>query len=115
MPSLTGTVKVVGAEQQVSEKFRKRDIVITDNSSQYPQHIQFQATQDRCNIIDGCAIGQEVTVHFNMRGREWKDPKDGSIKYFNTLEAWKIDKPAGSSTAAPAAQTASEDPSDLPF
>ena len=47
MFNITGTLKVKSNEQQVSEKFRKREFVITDNSSQYPQHISFQLTQDK--------------------------------------------------------------------
>jgi hypothetical protein len=32
-----------------------------------------------------------MTVSFNLRGREWTSPK-GEVKYFNSLEAWKIEK-----------------------
>src|SRR5437868_6367023 len=88
---LTGTLKLKRDEQAVSEKFKKREFVITDNSSQYPQIISFQATQDRCAILDPIQVGDVVTVHFNIRGREWTSPQ-GEIKYFNTLEAWKIDR-----------------------
>jgi hypothetical protein len=35
-------------------------------------------------------VGQEVIVHFNLQGREWED-KNGQIKYFNSLNAWKIE------------------------
>jgi hypothetical protein len=122
MFNLTGTLKVKSAEQQVSEKFRKREFVITDNSSQYPQHISFQLTQDKCSLIDSVKVGDEIKVFFNLRGREWKSPKDGELKYFNSLEAWKIEK-AGATTAssAPVSEpdvtsfSASEGESDLPF
>ncbi len=88
---LTGTVKVKKDEQAVSDKFRKREFVITDNSSQYPQYVSFQCTQDRCSLLDQVNVGDVITVHFNIRGREWTSPQ-GEIKYFNTLEAWKIDR-----------------------
>jgi hypothetical protein len=87
---ITGTLKVKSEAQQVSEKFKKREFVITDNSSQYPQHISFQLTQDRCDLLDKHNVGEELKVHFNLRGREWTSPK-GEIKYFNTLEAWRIE------------------------
>ena len=80
---LTGTLKVIGNTQQVSEKFKKREFVITDNSSQYPQFIQFQLTQDRCSLLDNYKTGDELRVQFNIRGREWTNPK-GEIKYFNS-------------------------------
>lgn len=91
MFNITGTLKVKFPEQQVSERFRKRDIVITDNSSQYPQHITFQLTQDKCGLIDAYNPGDEIRVFFNLRGREWNDPKTNQVKYFNTIEAWKIE------------------------
>ena len=120
---ITGTLKVKSEAQQVSEKFKKRDFVITDNSSQYPQHISFQLTQDKCNLIDQYAFGAEVKVHFNLRGREWTSPQ-GEIKYFNTLEAWRLEGATagtGASTTATAMNAVSEtftaatQEDDLPF
>ena len=116
---LSGIIKVKKEEQTVSEKFRKREFVLTDNSSQYPQLISFQLTQDRCSLLDQVQVGDTVVIHFNIRGREWTSPQ-GEIKYFNTLEAWKIDRNAvGSSQPMeqyeniPSAQA--QDKDDLPF
>lgn len=91
MFKLTGTVKVVNPTVQVSEKFSKREFVVTDNSSMYPQDIMFQSTQDKCALLDGIQAGETVEVSFNLRGREWTSPQ-GEVKYFNTLEAWRIEK-----------------------
>ena len=104
MFTLTGTLKVKFAEQTVSEKFKKRDFVITDNSSQYPQHVSFQLMQDRCSLIEPFQPGQEIKVFFNLRGREWTSPQ-GETKFFNTVEAWKIENAmAGATQAAAPAQ-----------
>ncbi len=103
MLQITGTLRVKNSEQTVSDRFRKRDFVLTDASSQYPQHITFQLTQDKCSLIDAVNVGEEITVSFNLRGREWKSPQ-GEIKYFNTLEAWRIER------AAQAASTPQEMP-----
>ncbi|MEO8088190.1 MAG: DUF3127 domain-containing protein [Bacteroidota bacterium] len=92
-----GKLKLKSNEQVVSDRFRKREFVLTDDSTQYPQHISFQLTQDKCSLIDAVNPGDEITVSFNLRGREWKSPQ-GEIKYFNSLEAWKIDKGAAAST-----------------
>ena len=35
-------------------------------------------------------MGQNVKVYINIRGREWTSPQ-GEIKYFNTIEGWKIE------------------------
>jgi hypothetical protein len=89
-----GTIKMIGDKQQVSDKFAKRDFVVTDGTGMYPQDILFQATQDKCDLLDTVKVGQEVTVHFNLRGREWTSPQ-GEVKYFNTLEAWRIEAGGG--------------------
>lgn len=91
MFKLTGTVKVVNNTVQVSEKFSKREFVVTDTTSMYPQDISFQATQDKCSMLDAIQQNDQVEVSFNLRGREWTSPQ-GEVKYFNTLEAWRIEK-----------------------
>lgn len=87
--NITGIIKVIRDEETVSDKFKKREFVLTDNSSQYPQHISFQLTQDRCDLLNSCRVGDKVDVSFNLRGREWTSPQ-GEVKYFNTLEAWRL-------------------------
>jgi len=115
---ITGILKVKEEAQQVSEKFKKREFVLTDNSSQYPQHISFQLTQDKCGLIDAIAVGSTIKVHYNLRGREWTSPK-GEVKYFNTIEAWRIEVvqnlqvDTGKSGTENA--TAPTTPDDLPF
>jgi hypothetical protein len=99
---VTGQLKLKYDTQKVSEKFQKRDFVLsTDLSTPYPQHVSFQVTQDKCSMLDTFNEGDEIKVQFNLRGREWNGPQ--GIKFFNTLEAWRIEKvAAGSSNAAPA-------------
>lgn len=93
---VTGSLKVKKETQNVNDRFKKREFVLTDNSSQYPQHISFVLTQDRCNLLDTFQVGDNLVVHFNLRGREWTSPQ-GEVKYFNTLEAWRIERGQGSS------------------
>lgn len=93
MFKLTGTLKVANATQVISEKFSLRKFVITDES-QYPQDIEFQLTQDKCDYLDQYKVGEKIDVSFNLRGREWNSPS-GETKYFNTLEAWKIERVGG--------------------
>jgi len=91
MFKLNGIVKLVTPTVQVSEKFSKREFVVTENSSMYPQDILFQATQDKCSLLDGFQVNDQVEVSFNLRGREWTSPS-GEVKHFNSLEAWRIDR-----------------------
>lgn len=131
MFKLNGIVKVVNPTVQVSEKFSKREFVVTDASSMYPQDIMFQATQDKCALLDSIQQNEQVEVSFNLRGREWTSPQ-GEVKYFNTLEAWRIEKigataPAGIPQNGPSAMNldpvnvasaqanSAADDDDLPF
>lgn len=105
---ITGILVTKTDIAQVSEKFRKRDFTIK-TEDQYPQRITFQLTQERCELIDKFNPGDIVKTFFNLRGREWTNPQ-GEVKYFNTIEAWKIE---GISTATVVA--ASTPAVDLPF
>jgi Domain of unknown function (DUF3127) len=109
---------------QISDSFKKRDFIVeyVDNPL-YPQYVSFQLVQDRCTLMDNFAAGEKIEVTFNLRGREWTTPQ-GEKKYFNTLEAWriqKIDSAAGNPAAAEGqpvynmADIASESADDLPF
>lgn len=132
MFKFTGTIKVIQDTQRISDKFQKREFVVTDTTSMYPQDILFQATQDKCNLLDQFQANDNVEVSFNLRGREWTSPQ-GEVKYFNTIEAWRIEKqgqsqPMGMPASGPSAMNmgseplpgvgaaiATEDDDDLPF
>ena len=91
---VTGVLKVKFDTQKVSDRFQKREFVLsTDLSTPYPQHVSFQITQDKCTLLDNYNVGDELKIQFNLRGREWNGPQ--GIKYFNTLEAWRIEKTTG--------------------
>lgn len=94
---VAGTLKVKFDTQKVSEKFQKREFVLTtEANTPYPQQVSFQVTQDKCSMLDQYSEGEELKVQFNLRGREWNGPQ--GVKYFNTLEAWRIERMgAGSS------------------
>ena len=122
----TGRLHEIFDEQQVSEKYRKREFVLEVVDGQYPEHIKFQLSQDKTTLIDGHKTGDELKVSFNLRGRGFN--KNGQMMYFTNLEAWRIEKAAGAApaqrqqqqqparTAQAAAQPiGSDDDNDLPF
>jgi hypothetical protein len=85
---IKGTIKAIKATEVVSEKFSKRELVVT-TEEQYPQHIAIQFTQEKCDLLNKFSIGQSVEVGINLRGREWTSPQ-GEVKYFNTIEGWRV-------------------------
>ena len=87
---LVGKIKLVNAEQTVSASFKKRELVITTDEK-YPQHILIEFAQDKCDLLNGLTIGEDIKVSINIRGREWVNPQ-GEAKYFNQISGWKVEK-----------------------
>tara|TARA_R110000796_G_scaffold73774_5_gene165759 strand:- start:879 stop:1154 length:276 start_codon:yes stop_codon:yes gene_type:complete len=86
-----GKIKTIGPVQEVgSARFKKRELVVT-TQDQYPQMIMIEFVQDKTDLLNKFAIGEDVTVGINLRGREWINPQ-GKAKYFNSLHGWKIEK-----------------------
>ena len=118
--NIKGVLEVKGEAIKVSDKFSKREFVIIDNSnSAYPQPISLQLVNDKCSLIDNIAIGTEIDCSINLRGRKWTSPT-GEIKYFNTIECWKIstntiDKANQNAKTADTKVESVEDSSGLPF
>jgi hypothetical protein len=108
---IKGKVHEIGALQQVSETFKKRDLIIeyAENPT-YPEYIRFEALQDKTALFDSLKQGDDVEVSFNLRGRPWTD-KAGKTSYFNSLVVWRIN--ALTNSAAAAATPAYAPPADL--
>lgn len=79
---------------QVNDRFKKREFVIERTESnggmEFTDHIKFQLTQDRCDLIESIGLNEEIKVNFNIRGNKWE--KDGRVNYFTNLDAWRIEK-----------------------
>jgi hypothetical protein len=90
MSEIIGTIKMIGAEQQVSSSFKKRELVVV-TAEQYPQSILIEFAQDKCDELNKYQVGQNVKVGINLRGREWVNPQ-GETKYFNQIQGWRIEK-----------------------
>lgn len=87
---VTGKIKLINETQSFGDKgFRKRELVVTTDE-QYPQMIQIEFVQDKCDLLNSFQVGQDVKVSINLRGREWVNPQ-GDAKYFNTIQGWRIE------------------------
>ena len=95
---------------KVTDTFKKREFVVEySENPQYPEFIKFEFIQEKCDLLDSYSIGEEVDISFNLKGRKWTDPQ-GTDKYFNTLQAWKIDKKSAAAPAASGAEPSIEEP-----
>lgn len=81
-----------GETQTIGDGFTKREFVIEfAENPQYPEKVKFELIKDKTALIDSVAIGNEIKIQFNLKGREWTN-KEGIKQYFNSLLAWKIEK-----------------------
>jgi single-strand DNA-binding protein len=114
---LTGKIKLIQEAKTFDSGFTKREMVVVVEDGKYPQEINIEFVQDKISLLDGLQIGQEVTVTFDIRGREYNG------RYFNNLQGWKIVTLGGeNSTTAerqsplpPTAAPANYEDEDIPF
>ena len=113
---------------QRTETFKTREFVIETNEDingrTITNYIKFQSVQDRTTIIDRFNIGDQVKVHFNIKGSRWE--KNGQVNYITNLDAWRIEAinlqqggPASGGEITPAFQPdmsrTADGVDDLPF
>ena len=82
---VTGKVHLIQAEEQVSESFKKR-LLVVETDGEYPQLIPIDFVQDKTSKPDGFSIGDKVKVSINLRGNEYND------RYYLSAQGWKIEK-----------------------
>ena len=121
-----GSIKGIGEVQEISATFKKRELVVSTDE-QYPQTLSIEFIQDKTDLLNKFEIGQNVKVGINLRGREWENPQTKEIKYFNSIQGWRIELLENSnsdddlppldnlSPFEPASETNDEDLDDLPF
>lgn len=88
---IRGKAHEVGKTQQITDSLKKRELIVEyiESNPQYPEYLKFEAIQDRCNLLDNIKVGDDVEVHFNLRGRPHTG-KDGKKNYFNSMQLWKV-------------------------
>ena len=123
--NISGKIKLINETKEYgSNGFRKRELVVT-TQEQYPQNILVEFVQDRCEILDSFQVGELVKIDINIRGREWTN-KDNEVKYFNSIQGWRIDSLQQNVPSAvppvppveafePTKDLKTEEPDDLPF
>jgi len=87
---IAGRIHKIKDTKQVTERFRVREFVLAlREDSDYPQLVLFQLIGNRCDKLNDFRVNDQVSVEFDVRGREWTSPK-GEVRYFNSLDVWEI-------------------------
>ena len=113
---LDGKIKLIKDTQTFDSGFTKRELVLTTDDK-YPQDILIEFLKDNCERLDDYKVNDEVTIHINIRGREWIN-KQGEAVYFNSILGWRIEKQETIEEAAattPSVVQPVVEQDDLPF
>ena len=111
---LTGKIKIIQEEQTFDSGFSKREMVVTVEDGNYPQDINLEFVKGKAKLLDDLQPGQQVTVTFDIRGREYNG------RYFNNLQGWKVssetmDKQSKESSTSAENLDQPDIDSDIPF
>ena len=85
---LNGKIKKIFDRQEFPSGFYKQEFVVTTDD-RFPQDIKLDCLKEKVDLLKDLKEGDPVTVHFDIRGREWNE------RYFIDLSAWKIDPGQG--------------------
>jgi hypothetical protein len=79
---------------QRSTTFKTREFVVEKSEDiggrSITNFIKFQCVQDKTAIVDKVNVGDDIKVHFNIKGTRWE--KEGKVNYITNLDAWRIEQ-----------------------
>jgi hypothetical protein len=88
--SVTGKIKkITDVQEKGTFRFRKLILETQEKEAKYNQTICIDFIANNCGLLDVWKQGDLVEVQYNLRGREWTNPK-GEVLYFTTLNGWKL-------------------------
>ena len=100
---VNGKIAAIYDTVQRTESFRTREFVIEKaediGGRIITNYIKFQSVQDRTAMLDKVKLGEEVKVHFNLKGTKWV--KDGRENYITNLDAWRIEPVLSTNAGSP--------------
>ena len=84
-------VQILPAQQGVSQRgnqWMRASYILEHESGQYPKRMVFDVRDAKIQELN-LQMGEWVTLHFNCDVREYPQ---GSGKFFNSIEAWKVER-----------------------
>lgn len=76
-------------ELAITDNFSKAEIMVK-TIEEYPNHYPIEFHNGNINHLDAVSVGDNVTVHCNLRGRLYTN-KEGQSTAFITLVGWKLE------------------------
>lgn len=98
---ITGKLEVVGdtiarTSKNGGQPFYRREFVLDctrynpDTGEPWENHPKFELAGNNCTLLDQFQIGQKVAVDFSLKGAKYPDQQTGEIKYFTSINAFRI-------------------------
>lgn len=115
---LEGVIVHIKDTNQITDTFKKREFVVA-TEGKYSQEIVIECVQEQVSLLDTFKVNHKVKVSINLRGS--KSTKGAEPRWFNSLQAWRIDligevEGSKESDLVPSPQIEGDDEEDdLPF
>ncbi len=121
-----GVVHLIEETKTYGQKgFRKRLVVLEDDSGRFTNFIPVDFIQDACDTVDDMSVGDEVEITYRLSGRKWQRDPSSEVKFFLNAEAVSYQVLGGSASSAKSddvdainaklAEAAADDDGDAPF
>ena len=94
--TVRGIVHLVEETKTYGQKgFRKRLVVLEQNSERFTNYIPLEFVQANCELADDLNEGDEIEAVYRLSGRKWQRDPGSEVKYFLSAEATSFKKIGG--------------------
>lgn len=97
---ITGKIEYIGEITSIATKsgitIYRREFVIDatrynpETGEPWENHPKFEMGGSNVNVLDQFHVEQKVTVDFSLRGAKYQDRQTGEMKYFTSVNAFKV-------------------------
>lgn len=97
---ITGKIEHIGGITSIATKsgitIYRRELVLDatrynpETGEPWENHPKFEMGGSNVNVLDQFQVGQKVTVDFSLRGAKYQDKQTGEMKYFTSINAFKV-------------------------
>lgn len=83
-----GIVHFVDEAKTFGQKgFRKRLVVLEQDTGRFTNYVPLEFTQDGCDRAEQLKVGDDVEIEFRLSGRKWQKDPQSEVRYFVNAEA----------------------------
>lgn len=88
---LNGIIEELGQTVQITDKLRKRDIVLKTGTGQYPDYLKCEAINERIGPTEALRVGDYATLNVAIGGRKVTKKETGENLYFTSLKVLAVE------------------------